>query len=85
MEATKINRRPQRERRGETQPPRFQVGGRAYAYHENSGYFMQENGAVYAILKSGRRVGEWPSLWQLLTQEIALEESKLQERTEPGL
>jgi hypothetical protein len=59
-------------------PGSVYIGGRAYTYHENSGYFMQENGAVYAMLNSGRRVGEWKSLWQLLPEEIALEEAKLQ-------
>ncbi len=53
------------------------VGSRSYTSDQNSGYFMNENGSVCSLLKNGRLVGKWPSVWRLLSEEIEIEEAKL--------
>ena len=49
------------------------VGYRPYS-EENAGYFMDEAGSLCAMLKGGSRIKQWPSLWQLLSDEIQKEE-----------
>jgi hypothetical protein len=48
-----------------------------YSSNENKEYFRDEAGRTWALLKSGTRVGEWPSLWELIAKEGAAEEKRV--------
>lgn len=54
--------------------PIFHFGSRHYSYAENVGYFMNEDGAIRAILKSGREVGCWNDSTAFLYDELAAAE-----------
>jgi hypothetical protein len=52
----------------------FHFGGRHYSYTQNSGYFMDRNGKIVAVLKTGEVVGAWSDFQGFLRDELAAAE-----------
>jgi hypothetical protein len=52
------------------QEERFHFGSRHYSYTQNSGYFMDRQGKVIAVLKTGEVVGEWSEFREFLRDEL---------------
>lgn len=57
----------------------FHFGSRAYSYSENVGYFLDKDGTIRALRKSGRTVGEWSELKSFFRDELAASE-KVEEK-----
>lgn len=58
------------------EPGWFHFGDRHYSASENVGYFMTENGKVFALLKVGRKVGEWNLFPEFLSDELRASEER---------
>ena len=52
-------------------------GSGRYSSREDQHFFMDEEGRIQGFLKSGSRVGEWASLWELMEKEGAAEEERI--------
>jgi len=51
-------------------PSYFHVGARDYSYDELVGYFITGKGTILGVRQNGKRVGEWPRLDDLLSEEL---------------
>jgi hypothetical protein len=52
----------------------FHIGGRAYSYEENIGYFLDNSNNILSIRKNGKQLGKWTVFRDFLTEEIAAAE-----------
>lgn len=48
----------------------FHFGGRTYSYTEDVGYFLYGKSHIVALLKDGRRTGEWDDFTSFLDDEL---------------
>jgi hypothetical protein len=61
-----------------SRPLQFYFGSGQYSHEENTGYFLNEDGSIDALIREGRRVWSWASLEPFLTAEIARSEALFQ-------
>ena len=54
----------------------FHIGGRAYSYEENIGYFL-DNDKIYSIRKSGEILNSWTDTKSFLQTEITIAEKMM--------
>jgi|688.fasta_scaffold211250_2 hypothetical protein len=60
----------------------FHIGGRAYSYEENVGYFI-DNNKIVSIKENGEIVGSWTTFADFLKEEINIaEQMMLKEKEE---
>lgn len=58
----------------------FHLGGRTWSDSENVGYFLTPDGAYRCRRKTGEVLREWPSLRDLLAEELPAAESRERDR-----
>jgi hypothetical protein len=58
----------------------FHLGGRTWSDTESVGYFLDPGGVYRCRRKNGEILGEWPSLGELLAQELPAAETRERER-----
>ena len=58
----------------------FHLGGRTWSDTESVGYFLDPGGAYRCRRKNGEILGEWPSLRELLAEELPAAETRERER-----
>jgi hypothetical protein len=63
-------------------PQLFLFGGSPHSDSENIGYFMQQNGKVRAIRKTGENLREWETFQNFLGAELHLARQKAEQQTD---
>ncbi len=60
----------------------FHIGGRAYSYEENIGYFIDDKGTILSIRTNGEIIAEWKTFHSFLVDEIKIAEKMMLDEKE---